>query len=39
MLSPENTEALAIELRKEELGTCAVTPASHPTSTVREYLQ
>lgn len=39
MLSPENTEALAKELRKEELGPCAVSAASAPVSTVREYLQ
>lgn len=38
VLSPENTEALARELRKEELGPCAV-PAGAPVSTVREYLQ
>jgi predicted DCC family thiol-disulfide oxidoreductase YuxK len=39
MLSPENTEALATELRKEELGPCAVPSLSAPVSTVREYLQ
>ena len=39
MLSPENTEALANELRKEELGPCTVSTASAPVSTVREYLQ
>jgi len=39
MLSPENTEALAKELRKEELGPCAVPATSAPVSTVREYLQ
>ena len=39
MLSPENTEALANELRKEELGSCAVPVANAPVSTVREYLQ
>jgi hypothetical protein len=39
MLSPDNTEALANELRKEELGACAVAPANDQMSTVREYLQ
>jgi len=39
MLSPDNTGALANELRKEELGACAVTPAGAQMSTVREYLQ
>jgi len=39
MLSPDNTEALANELRKEELGACAVTPATAQMSPVREYLQ
>jgi len=45
MLSPENTEALANELRKVELGACALAPGNageaHPPrmSTVREYLQ
>jgi predicted DCC family thiol-disulfide oxidoreductase YuxK len=39
MLSPENTEALANELRTVELGPCAVPPNATPTSTVREYLQ
>ena len=39
MLSPENTEALAKELRKVELEPCALPPASAPVSTVREYLQ
>ena len=39
MLRPDNTEALANELRKEELGACAVTPATAQVSTVREYLQ
>jgi hypothetical protein len=39
MLSPENTEALANELRKEELGTCTLPAASAPVSTVREFLQ
>ena len=45
MLSPENTDALAAELRKVELEPCALpsgnaggTPAPH-VSTVREYLQ
>jgi len=45
MLSPENTEALAAELRKVELEPCALptanadgAPAPH-LSTVREYLQ
>jgi hypothetical protein len=39
MLSPDNSEALAKELRKESLGACAVTLPKAPTSTVREYLQ
>lgn len=39
MLSPENTEALASELRKVELGPCAVPAPSAPVSTMREYLQ
>lgn len=39
MLSPENTEALAKELRKEQLGPCAWPAASAPVSTVREFLQ
>ena len=48
MLSPENTEALAYELRKVELEPCALpqgdAPAPHEApaphlSTVREYLQ
>ena len=39
MLRPENTEALAKELRKEELGPCAVPAGSAPVSMVREYLQ
>jgi predicted DCC family thiol-disulfide oxidoreductase YuxK len=45
MLSPDNTEALAAELRKVELEPCALPsgnagggPAPH-VSTVREYLQ
>jgi predicted DCC family thiol-disulfide oxidoreductase YuxK len=39
MLSPENAEALATELRKEELGPCAVPSPNASLSTVREYLQ
>ena len=39
VLSPENAEALATELRKEELGPCAVPSSNAPLSTVREYLQ
>lgn len=39
MLSPENTEALAKELRMEQLGPCALPAASAPVSTVREFLQ
>jgi len=39
MLSPDNTEALANELRKEELGACSITPVTAQMSTVREYLQ
>jgi predicted DCC family thiol-disulfide oxidoreductase YuxK len=38
MLSPENAEALASELRKEEIEPCAV-PLVAPVSTVREFLQ
>jgi predicted DCC family thiol-disulfide oxidoreductase YuxK len=38
MLTPENAEALAGELRKEEIGPCAV-PVNKPASTVREFLQ
>jgi predicted DCC family thiol-disulfide oxidoreductase YuxK len=38
MLSPENTEALANELRKVELEPCAL-PTNPTTSTLREYLQ
>jgi predicted DCC family thiol-disulfide oxidoreductase YuxK len=39
MLSSENPEAVAVELRKVELEPCALTPTSAPVSTVREYLQ
>ena len=39
MLSPENTEALANELRKVELEPCALPATAAPTSNVREYLQ
>jgi predicted DCC family thiol-disulfide oxidoreductase YuxK len=39
MLSSENEEAIAGELRKVELEPCALTPTSAPVSTVREYLQ
>ena len=39
MLSSENPEATAGELRKVELEPCALTPTSAPVSTVREYLQ
>ena len=39
MLSPDNTEALANELRKVELEPCALSATNAPTSTVREYLQ
>jgi len=39
MLSSENPEAIAGELRKVELEPCALTPTSAPVSTVREYLQ
>lgn len=39
MLSPENTDALANELRKVELEPCALPANAAPTSTVREYLQ
>lgn len=38
MLSPENVEALAGELRKEEIEPCAVPPPKAPVSTVRELL-
>jgi predicted DCC family thiol-disulfide oxidoreductase YuxK len=39
MLSPENTEALASELRNVELEPCALPGANAPVSTVREFLQ
>jgi len=39
MLSPDNTEALASELRKVELEPCVLPTASAAVSTVREYLQ
>lgn len=40
MLSLENAEALADELRKEEIEPCALRPATEaPVSTVREFLQ
>lgn len=39
MLSPENTVALANELRKVELEPCALPATAAPTSNVREYLQ
>ena len=39
MLSSENPEAIAVELRNVELEPCALTPTSAPVSTVREYLQ
>jgi predicted DCC family thiol-disulfide oxidoreductase YuxK len=39
MLSSENPEAIAGELRKVELGPCALPTSNAPVSTVREYLQ
>lgn len=39
MLSPENTEALANELRKVQLEPCALPAHNTPISTVREFLQ
>ena len=39
LLSPENTEALANELRKVQLEPCALPANNAPVSTVREYLQ
>jgi predicted DCC family thiol-disulfide oxidoreductase YuxK len=41
MLTPENAEALAGELRKEEIEPCAMrhAVAAAPVSTVREFLQ
>lgn len=39
LLSPENVECLAGELRKVELEPCALPAGNAPTSTVREYLQ
>ena len=39
MMNPENTESLANELRKEEIGPCAVPAPDAPVSTMREYLQ
>ena len=39
LLSPENTEALANELRKVELEPCTLPANNAPMSTVREYLQ
>lgn len=39
MLSAEDPEAIAGELRKVELEPCAVPAGSAPVSTVREYLQ
>ena len=39
LLRPENTEALANELRKVELEPCTLPANNAPMSTVREYLQ
>jgi len=39
MLTPENAEALAGGLRKEEIAPCAMPPAAAPVSNVREFLQ
>lgn len=39
MLSSENAEELAGELRKVDLEPCALPSGNEPTSTMREYLQ
>jgi predicted DCC family thiol-disulfide oxidoreductase YuxK len=39
LLQPENAGTLAAELRKEEIGGCALSVPGQAVSTVREYLQ